>query len=175
MEDLSRTVFVIFGKAGEFGIDTTCNSVWGGSAGARLSAWLGTYGPEVWGGEEVSHVPQHCRPLWLQGLAEVTWGGIRHRRRQCHRLRLSGEKVRKAIRSGQDPGRRGGMANASFLADGLIDEISLFVAHMSSASEDGVTIFDALSIFGDSAVASFKPVSAEVLPSGAVNVRWERG
>ena len=31
-------------------MDTDCYSLWGGSAGARMAAWLVSYGPEAFGG-----------------------------------------------------------------------------------------------------------------------------
>ena len=49
MEDLARAIDVVFGHADELGIDTACYSLWGGSAGARMAATLGTYGPAAFG------------------------------------------------------------------------------------------------------------------------------
>ena len=34
-------------------MDTSCYSLWGGSAGARMAAWLGTYGPAAFGGDDL--------------------------------------------------------------------------------------------------------------------------
>lgn len=44
-EDLARAISFVYSHAEELGISTDCYSLWGGSAGARLSAWLGSYGP----------------------------------------------------------------------------------------------------------------------------------
>lgn len=44
MEDLSRAVAFIHDNAEELQIDTSNYSVWGGSAGGRMAAWLGNYG-----------------------------------------------------------------------------------------------------------------------------------
>lgn len=52
-EDLARAVSFIFEHAEELEVDTDCYSVWGGSAGARMAAWLGSYGPAAFGGKEL--------------------------------------------------------------------------------------------------------------------------
>lgn len=52
-EDLARAVTFIFDHAQELEVDTTCYSLWGGSAGARMAAWLGTYGPAAFGGDDL--------------------------------------------------------------------------------------------------------------------------
>ena len=52
-EDLARTISFIFDHAGELEVDTRCYSLWGGSAGGRMAAWLGSYGPAAFGGEEL--------------------------------------------------------------------------------------------------------------------------
>ncbi len=49
-EDLARAITFIFDHAQELEVDTTCYSLWGGSVGARMAAWLGTYGPAAFGG-----------------------------------------------------------------------------------------------------------------------------
>ncbi|MBD5104212.1 MAG: alpha/beta hydrolase [Ruminococcaceae bacterium] len=54
-EDLSRAVAFIFDHADELEVDTDCYSLWGGSAGARMSAWVGSYGPEGFGERELPH------------------------------------------------------------------------------------------------------------------------
>lgn len=50
-EDLARAIRFIFEHAEELEIDTDCYSLWGGSAGARMAAYIGSYGPAVFGGE----------------------------------------------------------------------------------------------------------------------------
>ena len=35
------------------GVDTKGYSLWGGSAGARMAAWLGSYGPAAFGGDDL--------------------------------------------------------------------------------------------------------------------------
>lgn len=52
-EDLARAVSFIFAHAGELEVNTDCYSLWGGSAGARMTAYLGTYGPAAFGGDEL--------------------------------------------------------------------------------------------------------------------------
>ena len=43
----------IFDHADELEVDTDCYSLWGGSAGARMAAWLGSYGAEAFGGGDL--------------------------------------------------------------------------------------------------------------------------
>ena len=53
-EDLARAISFIHENADQLEVDTDCYSVWGGSAGARMAAYLGTYGPEAFGGDSVA-------------------------------------------------------------------------------------------------------------------------
>ena len=48
-EDLSRAIAFIFDHAEELGVNTDDYSLWGGSAGARMSAWVGEYGTAAFG------------------------------------------------------------------------------------------------------------------------------
>ena len=52
-EDLARAISFIFENAQELGVSTACYSLWGGSAGARMAAYLGTYGPAGFGGDNL--------------------------------------------------------------------------------------------------------------------------
>lgn len=52
-EDLARAIGFIFEHAKELEVDTHCYSLWGGSAGARMAAWLGSYGPASFGGDNL--------------------------------------------------------------------------------------------------------------------------
>lgn len=52
-EDLARAISFIFEHAEELEVDTDCYSLWGGSAGARMAAYLGTYGTEAFGGDDL--------------------------------------------------------------------------------------------------------------------------
>ncbi|MBV4067553.1 alpha/beta hydrolase [[Clostridium] innocuum] len=52
-EDLARAISFIFEHAEELEVDTDCYSLWGGSAGARMAAWLGSYGPAAFGGDDL--------------------------------------------------------------------------------------------------------------------------
>ena len=52
-EDLARAIRFIFAHADELEVDTGCYSLWGGSAGARMAAWLGSYGAEAFGGGDL--------------------------------------------------------------------------------------------------------------------------
>lgn len=52
-EDLARAISFIFEHAKELEVDTECYSLWGGSAGGRMAAWLGSYGPAAFGGDNL--------------------------------------------------------------------------------------------------------------------------
>lgn len=52
-EDLARAIRFIFDHAEQLEVSTEYYSLWGGSAGARMAAWLGTYGPSGFGGGEL--------------------------------------------------------------------------------------------------------------------------
>ncbi|MCC8102686.1 MAG: alpha/beta hydrolase [Clostridiales bacterium] len=69
-EDLARAIAFIHENAEELQVDVTDYSLWGGSAGARMAAWLGSYGTEAFGEEE------YPRPaaviMQYTGLSEVT-------------------------------------------------------------------------------------------------------
>lgn len=52
-EDLARAISFVFENAEELEVDIDCYSLWGGSAGARMAAWLGSYGPADFGGAEL--------------------------------------------------------------------------------------------------------------------------
>ena len=48
-EDLARAIAFLFDHAEELEIDPSGYSLWGCSAGARMAAWLGSYGTEAFG------------------------------------------------------------------------------------------------------------------------------
>ena len=52
-EDWARAISFIFAHAKELEVDTDCYSLWGGSAGGRMTAYLGSYGPAYFGGDEL--------------------------------------------------------------------------------------------------------------------------
>lgn len=52
-EDLARAISFIFEKAEQLQVDTSCYSLWGGSAGGRMAAWLGSYGPAEFDGDDL--------------------------------------------------------------------------------------------------------------------------
>lgn len=49
-EDLARAITFIFNYADELGVDTSGYSVWGGSAGGRMTATISSYGVQQFGG-----------------------------------------------------------------------------------------------------------------------------
>lgn len=52
-EDLAQAISFVFEHAAELEVDTSCYSLWGGSAGARMAAWLGSYGSAAFGGDDL--------------------------------------------------------------------------------------------------------------------------
>lgn len=52
-EDLSRALIFLFDHAEELGISMQGYSLWGGSAGARMADWVGTFGTEKFAGRAV--------------------------------------------------------------------------------------------------------------------------
>ena len=69
-EDLARAIAYLHEHAGELGVSMDGYSLWGGSAGARMSAWLGAYGTESFG-EKPCPRPAMCVVNYT-GLSEVT-------------------------------------------------------------------------------------------------------
>ena len=69
-EDLANAIAFIHEHAQDLGVDASGYSLWGGSAGARMAAWLGTFGTEAFG------VKAYPRPsaviMQYTGLSEVT-------------------------------------------------------------------------------------------------------
>lgn len=69
-EDLARAIAFLHEHADELGIDMSDYSLWGGSAGARMAAWLGAYGTSAFGEK------QYPKPavviIQYTGLSEVT-------------------------------------------------------------------------------------------------------
>ena len=68
-EDLARAIAFIYEHADELEVDTADYSLWGGSAGARMAAWLGSYGTAAFGEKD------YPRPgaviMQYTGLSEV--------------------------------------------------------------------------------------------------------
>ena len=69
-EDLARAIAFIFEHAEELEVDTSDYSLWGGSAGARMAAWLGSYGTESFG--EKSYPRSAAVIVNYTGLSEVS-------------------------------------------------------------------------------------------------------
>jgi len=69
-EDLARAIAFIHEHADELEVDTADYSLWGGSAGARMAAWLGSYGTAAFGEKD------YPRPgaviMQYTGLSEVS-------------------------------------------------------------------------------------------------------
>ncbi len=69
-EDLARAIAFIHENAEELQVDPEDYSLWGGSAGARMAAWLGSYGTAAFG-EEAYPAPAAVI-MQYTGLSEVT-------------------------------------------------------------------------------------------------------
>lgn len=74
-EDLARAIAFVFDHAEELQVDVNGYSLWGGSAGARMAAWLGSFGTAsfgvVQGGIGVSYPRPGAVIMQYTGLNEV--------------------------------------------------------------------------------------------------------
>ncbi|MBR2811576.1 MAG: alpha/beta hydrolase [Solobacterium sp.] len=68
-EDLARAIAFIFEHAEELQVNTDCYSLWGGSAGARMAAWLGSCGTVAFG--EKAYPNAGTVVMQYTGLGEV--------------------------------------------------------------------------------------------------------
>ena len=68
-EDLARAIAFVHDHAQELEVNTEGYSLWGGSAGARMSAWLGSYGTEAFG--EKAYPRPGAVIMQYTGLSEV--------------------------------------------------------------------------------------------------------
>ena len=68
-EDLARAIAFIHEHAEELQVDVSDYSLWGGSAGARMAAWLGSYGTESFG--ENTYPGPAAVIMQYTGLSEV--------------------------------------------------------------------------------------------------------
>lgn len=69
-EDLARAIAFLHEHAEDLQIDMADYSLWGGSAGARMAAWLGSYGTEAFG--EAAYPQPAAVIMQYTGLSEVT-------------------------------------------------------------------------------------------------------
>ena len=69
-EDLARAIAFLHEHADELGMDMSEYSLWGGSAGARMAAWLGAYGTSAFG--EKQYPKPAAVIMQYTGLSEVT-------------------------------------------------------------------------------------------------------
>lgn len=69
-EDLARAIAFIHDHAEELQVDVSGYSLWGGSAGARMAAWLGSYGTAAFG--EADYPKPGAVIMQYTGLSEVT-------------------------------------------------------------------------------------------------------
>lgn len=68
-EDLARAIAFVHEHAAELEVDTADYSLWGGSAGARMAAWLGSYGTAAFG--EAEYPGPAAVIMQYTGLSEV--------------------------------------------------------------------------------------------------------
>lgn len=69
-EDLARAIAFLHENAEELQIDMSHYSLWGGSAGARMAAWLGSYGTAAFGERDYSEPAAVI--MQYTGLSDVT-------------------------------------------------------------------------------------------------------
>jgi len=69
-EDLARAIAFLHENADVLGLAMKDYSLWGGSAGARMAAWLGSYGTESYG--EIAYPRPAAVIMQYTGLSEVT-------------------------------------------------------------------------------------------------------
>ena len=69
-EDLARAITFIHENEAELGVDVSDYSLWGGSAGARMAAWVGSYGTAAFG--EAEYPKPGAVIMQYTGLSEVT-------------------------------------------------------------------------------------------------------
>ena len=69
-EDLARAIAFLYENADELQISMDNYSLWGGSAGARMAAWLGSYGTAAFG--EDDYPAPAAVIMQYTGLSEVT-------------------------------------------------------------------------------------------------------
>ena len=69
-EDLARAIAFLHENVEELQIDMTDYSLWGGSAGARMAAWLGSYGTAAFG--EDAYPAPGAVIMQYTGLSDVT-------------------------------------------------------------------------------------------------------
>ena len=69
-EDLARAIAFIFEHPDELEVSTMGHSLWGGSAGARMAAWVGTHGTAAYG--EAEYPRPAAVIMQYTGLSEVT-------------------------------------------------------------------------------------------------------
>ncbi|MBQ7560281.1 MAG: alpha/beta hydrolase [Synergistaceae bacterium] len=69
-EDLARAIAFIHENAEILQVNTKNYSLWGGSAGARMAAWLGTYGTKFFGEKEFPRPSAVI--MQYTGLSEIT-------------------------------------------------------------------------------------------------------
>lgn len=69
-EDLARAIAFIFNHAEELGVNTDCYSLWGGSAGGRMTAYLSSYGTKSFG--EASYPRPGTAVIQYTGHGEYT-------------------------------------------------------------------------------------------------------
>lgn len=69
-EDLARAIAFLHENAEELQIDMAGYSLWGGSAGARMAAWLGAYGTEAFG--EAACPRPAAVIMQYTGMSEIT-------------------------------------------------------------------------------------------------------
>ena len=135
-EDLARAIAFIHEQERELEVDVSDYSLWGGSAGGRMAAWLGSYGTTAFG--EAAYPRPGAVIMQYTGLSEVTghepptyacvgsndriayYGTMENR---IQKIRAQGTNAKIAIYGGLPHGFGLGEGTA---AEGWLDEAVLF-------------------------------------------------
>lgn len=92
-EDLARAIRFIFDHAKELEVNTEGYSLWGGSAGARMATWLGSYGTASFGEK---HLPRPAAVIMQYTgafrMAEERFTDLRHLRRPRRHRSVAGDE-----------------------------------------------------------------------------------
>ena len=73
-QDLARAISFIIKNKNELKVDINCYSLWGGSAGARMAAWVGQYGTKSFGEDNCPKAGTVI--MQYTGLSEVNNGPL---------------------------------------------------------------------------------------------------
>ena len=135
-EDLARAIAFLHEHADELGIDMSDYSLWGGSAGARMAAWLGAYGTSAFGEKEypapAAVIMQYTGLSQVTGMEPPTYACVgtsdgiasyRSMERYISRIKNNGTNAKIEVLDGLSHGFGLGQ---NTVADGWLDRAVMF-------------------------------------------------